>query len=493
MSESAKTIIKYFCDRFLDIDYYPTSLKSILELEISKLKNLEEEDIDKFKKIKLFNLRELSLVPVSDYEKLSKKAQINNITFKKALIAAILIANSWGKRTQYLKKPKMKVVVAGLNYAGKTSLINRLVNDINYNDMINLEPTIGANVEEYQSEKIDLILWDLGGQKDNIDEYLESPEKFFIQVDVLIFVVDSQDDVRYVEAVKYLNDLTNILAFLNENPYFVVLLNKADSDIVNDPDFQIKVEYLTDKISDVFMKSEKSWNFDITPTSIYNFYSSEPDIAKSIKSIFSKEKSELDSSKILPSIEEKLQKILDINLKLMDKVVVELSELKRAVVRISPSDISQSLFSVPFEKVPLDFISDNQSVGEKEKKKKKKGKPGDSTKKVKKTKGATGPPKRLKEMIAPESADIKNVESHKISKNKIIAAKTSLSSNTQMETPPVAPRTPQNSGFVTLESLKPPPPPPKTPVRIDGSFASARSEIISELKDMFVKRGLVTR
>jgi small GTP-binding protein len=493
MSESAKTIIKYFCDRFLDIDYYPTSLKSILDLEISRLKNLEEEDIDKFNKIKLFNLRELSMVSASDYEKLSKKAQINNITFKKALIAAILIANSWSKRTQYLKKPKMKVVVAGLNYAGKTSLINRLINDINYNDMINLEPTIGANVEEYQSEKIDLILWDLGGQKDNIDEYLESPERFFIQVDVLIFVVDSQDDVRYIDAVKYLNDLTNILAFLNENPYFVVLLNKADSDIVNDPDFQIKVEYLTDKISDVFIKSEKSWNFDITPTSIYNFYSSEPDIAKSIKNIFSKEKSEMDSSKILPSIEDKLQKILDINLKLMDKVVVELSELKRAVVRISPSDISQSLFSVPFEKVPLDYVSDNQSLGKRVKKKKKKGKPGESTKKVKRTKGAAGPPKRLKEMTAPESTEIKNAEGNKITKNKIIAAKTSLSSSTQVRTPPMAPYTPQNSGFVTLEALKPPPPPPKTPVRINGSSSSARSEIISELKDMFVKRGLVTR
>ena len=493
MSESAKTIIKYFCDRFLDIDYYPMSLKSILDLEISRLKNIEEEDVEKFNKIKLFNLRELSLVPVSNYEKLSKKAQINNLTFKKALIAAILIANSWGKRTQYLKKPKMKVVVAGLNYAGKTSLINRLINDINYNDMINLEPTIGANVEEYQSDKIDLILWDLGGQKDNIDEYLESPEMFFIQVDVIIFVVDSQDDIRYVEAVKYLNDLTNILAFLNENPYFVVLLNKADSDVVNDPDFQIKVEYLTDKISDVFMKSEKSWNFDITPTSIYNFYSSEPDIAKSIKNIFSKEQSELDSSKILPSIEDKLQKILDINLKLMDKVVIELSELKRAVVRISPSDISQSLFSVPFEKVPLDYVSDNQCLVEKEKKKKKKGKSGESVKRVKKTKGAAGPPKRLKEMIAPESADIKDAENQKISKNKIIAAKSSLSSNTQVETPPMAPHTPNNSGFVTLDSLKPPPPPPKTPVRINGSTASARSEIISELKDMFVKRGLVTR
>lgn len=177
----------------------------------------------------------------------------------------------------------------------------------------------------------------------------------------------------------------------------------------------------------------------------------------------------------------------------MDKVVVELSELKRAVVRISPSDISQSLFSVPFEKVPIDYISDNQIVGEKEKKKKKKGKPGDSSKRAKKTKGGAGPPKRLKEMNSPEPAEIKNRESNKISKNKIIAAKSSLSSNTQVGTPPVAPHAPQKNGFVTLEALKPPPPPPKPPVRINGSSASARSEIISELKDMFVKRGLVTR
>jgi len=493
MSESAKTIIKYFCDRFLDIDYYPTSLNSILDLGINKLKNLEEKDVNKFNSIKLFNLRDLSMVPVSDYKKLSKKGQINSITFKKAQIAAVLIANSWSKRKQYLTKPKMKVVVAGLNYAGKTSLINRLINDINYNDMINLEPTIGANVEEYQSEKIDLILWDLGGQKDNINEYLESPERFFVQVDVLIFVVDSQDDVRYNEAVKYLNDLTNILAFLNERPYFVVLLNKADSDVVNDPDFQIKVEYLTDKISDVFMKSEKSWNFDITPTSIYNFYSSEPDIAKRIKNLFSKEKSELDSSTILPNIEEKLLKILDINLSFMNKVVVELSELKRAIFRISPSDISQSLFSVPFEKVPLDYISENQSIREKKKKKKKKGKSEDSPKKVKKAKGAVGPPKRLKEMKVPESTERKKKENQKTSRNNIIAAKSSLSSNTQAEVPPVAPRIPQNSGSVTIESLKPPPPPPPPPpVRMSGSSRSPRTDVISELKELLVKRGLVT-
>ncbi|KKN31369.1 hypothetical protein LCGC14_0824700 [marine sediment metagenome] len=43
MSESANTIIKYFCDRFLDIDYYPSSLKVILDLELKKIKNIKNK------------------------------------------------------------------------------------------------------------------------------------------------------------------------------------------------------------------------------------------------------------------------------------------------------------------------------------------------------------------------------------------------------------------------------------------------------------------
>ena len=96
-------------------------------------------------------------------------------------------------------------------------------------------------------------------------------------------------------------------------------------------------------------------------------------------------------------------------------------------------------------------------------------------------------------MTPPEPIEVSNVESNKISKNKIAAAKNSLTPNTQRDTPPIAPRTSSNGALMSLESLKPPPPPPKIPVRVKGSSVSARTEIISELKDMFVKRGLVTR
>jgi GTPase SAR1 family protein len=492
MSESAKTIVKYFCDRFLEIDYYPSSLSSILDLTIDKLRNIKQEDVAKFHRIDINTIRELSLLKVSDYEKKAKKVFIEQSTFNASLVAAYLIANAWNKRNLYLKKIKMKVVIAGLDYAGKTSLLNRMMNDYNYNDMINLEPTIGANIEEYQSDKLDLVIWDLGGQKDHIDEYIKSPEKFFINVDVLIFVFDSQDDLRYDDAVNYLKGLLEILGFLNESPYFVLLLNKADSDVVDDPDFQIKLEYLTDKISTLFMESEKSWNFEIIPTSIYNFYSTEPEIAKSIKNIFSKDKSRLDAEKVLPEIEDKLQRILDINLKLMDKVVGELSEVKRILFRLIPAEMSQSFFSVPFEKVPIDFLTETKPIKDKSKKKKKKV----EEMSYKKPKRGTGPPKRLKTLTPPETQDEKPKKSKKITESKIKDAKNSLQSRSKTPDdtiPPIAPKNESQEGLLKLESLKPPPPPPKIVKPEIDSRSSQRSQVISELKEMFTKRGLVTR
>ena len=491
MSDSSKIIIKYFSDRFLDIDYYPTSLKAVLDLELSFLKGLSKDDINKFSKLGLVTLRDLSGVDVKDLETKARKVNLKISTFKNAIIGAYLVANSWNKRKMYMKKPKMKVVIAGLDYAGKTSLINRLINDYNYNDMINLEPTVGANVEEYQSDRLDLVLWDLGGQKDHINEYLASPERFFIHVDVMIFVFDSQDDLRYDEAVKYLSDLIGIFDFLEESPYIVILLNKADSDVVKNPDYQIKLEYLTDKITHVFMDDDNPWNFEMVPTSIYNYYSTEPEIAKSIKSIFSKEKDNLDTGLLIPEINQKLQKILDINLKLMDKVVVELSEVKRVLHQITPSDMSQSLFSIPFEKVPIQFISTSDSIEEKKKSSKRKKK--DSIKEKSSQKKKIGPPKRLKDLPKPNEEPTESKTTEKITSKKIIEAKEKLSkdqtSEVDISKPPIAPGPNQ----ITLNMLKPPPLPPKITTKAETGHDNVRAQVITELKDIFLKRGLVSR
>lgn len=489
MSESAITIIKYFCDRFLDIDYYPSNLKAILDLELFKIKNIKKEDLLKFQKFNIKTFRDLCNLEQSDYDKLINRSFIEKKLLNNIIIAATLIANAWNKRSLYLNKPKMKVVVTGLDFAGKTSLINRLIHDYNYNDMNNIEPTIGTNIEEYQSKWLNLILWDLGGQKDNINEYLESPEKFFVQLDVLIFVIDVQDDIRYSEAVRYLNDLIEIFTFLNENPYILVLLNKVDSDKTDDPDFQIKLEYLMDKIANLFITSQKSWNFELIPTSIYNFYSTEPEIAKSIKKIFTKEKSERNLDTLI-DINEKLERILNINLKLMDKIVSDFSKIKQTLFRISPSDISQSIFPIPIQNVPNKNVFNEQKTSQKDRKKKKESKRKE-LKKRGKIKKVIGPPKRLESIIPPNEIiqSIKNnqiITNEKLKEIKSELNPTPKSSNLRT-TPPFAPKV----AYLSKDNLKPPPPPPKIAIKNGSSLQVTRKHIISELKELFIKKGLV--
>ncbi|MFX1503083.1 MAG: ADP-ribosylation factor-like protein [Promethearchaeota archaeon] len=489
MSESANTIIKYFCDRFLDIEYYPSNLKAILDLELNKIKNIKKEDLLKFQKFNIVTFRDLCNLEQSDYDQLINYSFIEKTILNNIIIAATLIANAWNKRSIYLNKPKMKVVVVGLDFAGKTSLINRLIHDYNYNDMNNIEPTIGTNIEEYQSKWLNLILWDLGGQKDNISEYLESPEKFFVQLDVLIFVIDSQDDIRYNEAVHYLNDLIEIFTFLNENPYILVLLNKVDSDIAEDPDFQIKLEYLMDKLTNIFINSQKSWNFELIPTSIYNFYSTEPEIAKSIKKIFTKEKSErnLDT---LTDINEQLARILNINLELMDKIVSDFSIIKQTLFRFTPSDISQSLFNIPIQNVPNKNSFDEQKVNQKDRKKKKESKKKES-KKRERIKKVIGPPKRLGSIIPPIEITQSIKNNQKITNEKLKEIKNDLNptpkSSNLRTTPPLAPK----KDYLSKATLKPPPPPPKIVIKNETSLQINRKQIISELKELFIKKGLV--
>ncbi len=478
MSESAKTIIKYFCDRFLELDYYPNSIKAILDLKLDKLKNIKKEEIKQLQNKKVKHIRDFADLKLEEYKALAGDIEIDQETLNNIYIASNLISNAWNKRMVYLKKIQMKIVVAGLDFAGKTSLINKLIHNKNYYDLINLKPTVGASVEEFQSDRLNLVIWDLGGQEGHVEEYLDDPEKYFIQVDLLIFVIDTQDDIRYDEAIKYLQDILNILKFLDGAPYTLILLNKADSDLIDDPDFQIKLEYLKDKIIKLMKQQETSFNFDMVPTSIFNMYANEPEIAKNIKSIFSKESEKIEELKI-PEIDKKVQKILDINLKFMDKVMSEISEIKRLLIKISPTKISHTLFEVPFQNIPSDFIEDKEE-------------------KKKKSKSSKGVPEPLKfiEKIEPKKAksvsnELKTAEIQEV-----------LGGPKEKSTPKVP------SEISEPHSLHPPPPPPKDTLRApeipilpppkqDGfrvvHTGNIRVSMLSELKDLFVKRGIVNQ
>lgn len=483
MSDSAKTIIKFFCDRFLDIDYYPSKIKKVRNLSIKKLKDLSKKEIKELEKIGIKKIDDFRNIEQSDFERITSKINVKKSVLQNGLIAATLIANAWQKRKLYTKKLKKKITIAGLDYAGKTSIINRLFKDQQFKNVIDTEPTRGAKVEEYESNRLNLVIWDLGGQKSHIDEYLSEPEKFFLQLDILIFVVDIQDDTRYDDAVKYLKDIIDIIEFLKEYPYALILLHKSDSEVINDPDYQIRTEYVREKISNVFEVRKNPLQYEIIPTSIYNMYANEPEIARDIKFIFSNKNSQskIQQTQIseeikheiqkipnienqlqsIPIIEKKIQKILEINVQLMNKVKTELAEMKRILGQLAPSSASK-LLSVPFRKTSTSFLAKKrQEEGEERRKKLKK-----------KRKSGEGPPQRMEDH--PKTKKKQKKESLRdIKEDKLEKENASI--------PPTAP---------DFEDLKPPPNPPQIRTRNVENPATIRGDILSELKEMFIKKGL---
>ncbi|CAD7960913.1 unnamed protein product [Amoebophrya sp. A25] len=116
-----------------------------------------------------------------------------------------------------------KIVLVGLNNAGKTTILYRL----SLGQPVITQPTIGCNVEELSYKGVKFTAWDLGGQeklRDLWPSYFKS-DNF---ADAIIFVVDSNDVESLVTAKM---ELMNILILHNVRTTVkavLVFANKQD-------------------------------------------------------------------------------------------------------------------------------------------------------------------------------------------------------------------------------------------------------------------------
>jgi len=119
-----------------------------------------------------------------------------------------------------------KLLVLGLDNAGKTTLLKQLSKD----DPKNTQPTEGFNVKTLLHDGFKLNVWDIGGQK-KIREYWVN---YYDNVDGIIFIVDSSDDGR----VKELNEVFEYLMkeIKLEKVPVLIFANKQDLDFALKPD-----------------------------------------------------------------------------------------------------------------------------------------------------------------------------------------------------------------------------------------------------------------
>ncbi len=160
----------------------------------------------------------------------------------------------------------IKIVLAGLDAAGKSSLL--LSVNRKFSHLPSLTPTKGSNRTRFDYFGRKIIGFDLGGQKAYREDYLARPELFFTETDLVFYVVDIQDPTRYAESEDYFTKIIAAMAKLHETPKIVLVLHKCDPDIHNDPRIQKDLEMLSSafenlaKQHNVMIKSCQTSIFD---------------------------------------------------------------------------------------------------------------------------------------------------------------------------------------------------------------------------------------
>lgn len=115
-------------------------------------------------------------------------------------------------------KPTWKLMMLGLDGSGKTGLLKALAGE-SYKQV---HKTHGFNIENFETEKSDLNIWDIGGdesQRDYWTTYFNSADGFF-------YVIDASDAERLEETGESLMFLLGEKEL--ENLPLVILVNKKD-------------------------------------------------------------------------------------------------------------------------------------------------------------------------------------------------------------------------------------------------------------------------
>lgn len=116
------------------------------------------------------------------------------------------------------KEREMRILILGLDNAGKTTIVKRLKGE----DVTTISPTLGFDINTLQFGQYKLNLWDVGGQQ-TIRAYWRN---YFEQTDAIVWVVDSADVMRMNDCRIELENL--LMEERLAGATLLVLANKQD-------------------------------------------------------------------------------------------------------------------------------------------------------------------------------------------------------------------------------------------------------------------------
>ncbi len=198
--------------------------------------------------------------------------QVDNLPDIKEIPTIILI--KWVKTAQVIVraikeqlKSHKKLLMIGLDNGGKTSILAVLQD--RFSIIKSLLPTRGVKREKLDFFGYPIISWDLGGQVQYREKlYFNRPELFFTEVDLVLYVVDTQDSERFVESANYFRQVLKALQDLNEAPPVLVVLSKSDQDLRTTREWQNNINAIKTKFSHIINEYENV-SIDFADTTIY--------------------------------------------------------------------------------------------------------------------------------------------------------------------------------------------------------------------------------
>jgi len=360
------------------------NIKDILKLPIIAYKFLEDKDVkifkDNFKIAKIDDAAKLnkvnpfnSLIDLKAIKDTEKKNELieekieefkeNYPDFEEKLIKVATISSlikSIKDKEIIEKRSEQKIVVVGLDNAGKTAILSRFGKKMGIVDLAKLKPTIGIDRRNIRSDTLDLYIWDFGGQKKFRERYFDTPEKYFIHLDLLIYVIDIQDSERFDESFEYFEKIIETIIALEESPYFIVFLHKYDPDIKSKPEILLNVEFLKENLREVLEKIDYQLDYEIYLTSIYSLISNEPKFSKYIKDVLKSPALTNPTLRKVEGLGDILEETMNAVIKLSESISIQLNTLEQRITALESQGFLAAQSGIPIE------IQNPEQIGVKE-------------------------------------------------------------------------------------------------------------------------------
>ncbi len=164
----------------------------------------------------------------------------------------------------------LKIIVSGLDNAGKTSILTALDKKYDFEkDIVQLKPTIRVEYHKMNFLRNNTVFWDMGGQDQYREIYINYQDVYFDATDLIIYVIDIQDPDRFNDSLEYLNA---ILTFFSESEMDVPLIitfHKYDPELRDDEKILANIDELREKILDEY----PDFNILFQQSSIYDIIS----------------------------------------------------------------------------------------------------------------------------------------------------------------------------------------------------------------------------